>query len=121
VTAKSGSLLAALAHGVPTIATSPPGALDRPTEVEGVLRVPPRNTAALADALLLVLSDHALATRLAAAGRASADRWTWPRIADFHAQLYAQVLREADRNRGHGLRRAVVAGSGIRRGGRKGP
>jgi len=121
VTAKSGSLLAALAHGVPTIATAPPGALDRPTEVEGVLRLPPRNTAALADALLLVLSDRALATRLAAAGRASADRWTWPRIADFHAQLYAQVLREAVRNRGHGLRWAVVAGSGIRRGGRKGP
>jgi glycosyltransferase involved in cell wall biosynthesis len=94
VTAKSGSLLAALAHGVPTIATSPPGALDRPTEVEGVLRVPPRNTAALVDALLLVLSDRALATRLAAAGRASADRWTWPEIADFHARAYAQVLRK---------------------------
>src|SRR4051794_10492873 len=119
--AQAGSLLAALAHGVPTIATSPPGALDRPTEVEGVLRVPPRNTAALVDALLLVLSDRALATRLAAAGRACADRWTWPRIADFHAQLYAQVLREADREEGQRLRRWVVAASGIRRGGRKGP
>jgi glycosyltransferase involved in cell wall biosynthesis len=121
VTAKSGSLLAALAHGVPTIATSPPGELDRPTEVEGVLRVPPRNTAALVDALFLVLSDRALATRLAAAGRACADRWTWPRIADSHAQMYAQVLREADRDEGHGPRRRLVAGSGIRRGGRKGP
>ena len=121
VTAKSGSLLAALAHGVPTIATSPPGALDRPTEVEGVLRVPPRNTAALADALRLVLSDRDLATRLAAAGRACADRWTWPKIAGFHAQLYAEVLREADRDKGRGLRRRLVAGSGIRRGGRKGP
>src|SRR3954454_6726090 len=120
VTAKSGSLLAALAHGVPTIATSPPGAVDRPMEVEGVLRVPPRNTAALVDALLLVLSDRALAARLAAAGRACADRWTWPRIADFHAQLYAQVLREADREEGQPLRRRVLAGSGIRRGARKG-
>jgi len=121
VTAKSGSLLAALAHGVPTIATSPPGALDRPTEVEGVLRVPPRNTAALVDALLLVLSDPALAARLAAAGRACAERWTWPKIGDFHAQLYAQVLREAEREKGQRLRRRLVAGSGIRRGGRKGP
>jgi glycosyltransferase involved in cell wall biosynthesis len=126
VTAKSGSLLAALAHGVPTIATAPPGTLDRPTEVEGVLRVPPRNVAALVDALFIVLSDRALATRLAAAGRASADRWTWPRIADHHTQLYAEVLRRAGRNRGrrdegHGLRWRVVAGSGIRRGGRKGP
>ena len=121
VTAKSGSLLAALAHGVPTIATSPPGALDRPMEVEGVLRVPPRNTAALVDALLLVLSDRALATRLAAAGRACADRWTWPKIAGFHAQMYAEVLQDADRDKGRGLRRRLVAGSGIRRGGRKGP
>jgi glycosyltransferase involved in cell wall biosynthesis len=121
VTAKSGSLLAALAHGVPTIATSPPGALDRATEVEGVLRVPPRNTAALVDALLLVLSDRALATRLAAAGRACADRWTWPKMAGFHAQMYAEVLQDADRDKGRGLRRRLVAGSGIRRGGRKGP
>jgi glycosyltransferase involved in cell wall biosynthesis len=104
VTAKSGSLLTALAHGVPTIATSPPGALDRPTEVEGVLRVPPRNTAALVDALLLVLSDRALAAKLAAAGRVCADRWTWPKIADYHAQMYAEVLRQADRDKGHGLR-----------------
>ena len=121
VTAKSGSLLAALAHGVPTIATSPPGELDRPTEVEGVLRVPPRNTAALVDALFLVLSDRALATRLAAAGRACADRWTWPKMAGFHAQMYAEVLQDADRDKGRGLRRRLVAGSGIRRGGRKGP
>src|SRR3954453_4891704 len=121
VTAKSGSLLAALAHGVPTIATSPPGALHRPTEVEGVLRVPPRNTAALVDALLLVPSGRAFATGLAAAGRACADRWTWPKIADFHAHMYAQLLREADHDKGHGLRRRTVAGSGIRRGGRKGP
>ena len=137
VTAKSGSLLAALAHGVPTIATAPPGELDRPTEVDGVLRVPPRDVAALADALRTVLSDRALAARLAAAGRASADRWTWPRIADHHAQLYAEVLRGAGRAtsrarsharsrarshaRSHGLGRGVVARSGIRRGGRRGP
>lgn len=120
VTAKSGSLLAALAHGVPTIATSPPGVLDRPMEVDGVLRVPPRNIAALADALLLVLSDCDLATRLAAAGRECADRWTWPRIAEFHAQTYAEVLRAADGDDGHRFHRPFVAGSGIRRGGRKG-
>ncbi len=121
VTAKSGSLLAALAHGVPTIATSPPGAVDRPTEVEGVLRVPPRNIAALVDALLRVLSDRALATRLATAGRVCAEQWTWPKIAAFHAQMYAQVLREAHREKGQPLRQGVVAGSAIRRGSRKGP
>jgi glycosyltransferase involved in cell wall biosynthesis len=121
VTAKSGSLLAALAHGVPTIATSPPGTVDRPTEAEGVLRLPPRNTAALVDALLLVLSDRALATRLATAGRMRAEQWTWPKIADFHARMYAHVLREANGEEDQPLRRRVVAGSGNRRGGRRGP
>ena len=126
VTAKSGSLLAALAHGVPTIATSPPGTLARPMEVEGILRVPPRDVAALADALSLVLSNRALATRLAAAGRASADRWTWPSIADHHAQLYAEVVGRGGRDSGRrgegdGVRRRVVTRSWIRRGGRKGP
>jgi glycosyltransferase involved in cell wall biosynthesis len=96
VTAKSGSLLAALAHGVPVIATCRPGVLGRPTEVDGVLRVPPRDTTALAHALLLAQSDRALATRLAAAGRTRAARWTWSDIAGFHAKLYAEVLREAD-------------------------
>src|SRR3954469_6138443 len=121
VTAKSGSLLAALTHGVPTIATSPPGAVHRPTEVEGVLRVPPRDTAALVDALRLVLSDRALATRLAAAGRAFAERWSWPRIAEFHSRLYVAALGGVGRDEGDGRRRTVVAGSGIRRLGRKGP
>ena len=120
VTAKSGSLLAALAHGAPTIATSPPGAVDRPTEANGVLRVPPKDTAAMVDALLLVLTDRALAARLAADGRAFADRWTWPGIADLHTRLYAEVLADADREQRHRLRRRLVAGSGIRRLGRRG-
>jgi glycosyltransferase involved in cell wall biosynthesis len=120
VTAKSGSLLAALAHGVPTIATSPPDVLDRITEVDGVLRVPPRNTAVLADALLLVLTDRALATRLAAAGRSCAARWTWSDIAALHAQMYDEVLREADSEGSQGLPSGVSTGPRIRRGRRRG-
>jgi glycosyltransferase involved in cell wall biosynthesis len=120
VTAKSGSLLAALAHGVPTIATSPPGVLDRITEVDGVLRVPPRNTAVLAEALFLVLTDRALATRLAAAGRSCAARWTWSDIAALHAQMYDEVLREADSEGSQGLPPGVPTGPRIRRGRRRG-
>jgi glycosyltransferase involved in cell wall biosynthesis len=94
VTAKSGSLLAALCHGVPTIATSPPGTLTQVREVEGVLRVPPRDTAALAEALRRVLGDRALAGRLAAAGAVGAAARTWPAIAATHAKLYAEVLHQ---------------------------
>ncbi|MCU1667611.1 MAG: hypothetical protein JWP40_538 [Blastococcus sp.] len=120
VTAKSGSLLAALAHGVPTIATARPGELDRPTEVEGVLRVPPRNTAALADALRLVLCDRALATRLAAAGKSCAARWTWSDIAEFHALMYAEVLREAESEESQRLPGGIATGTRIRRDRRRG-
>ncbi len=98
VTAKSGSLLAALAHGVPTVATSPPGVVTRPTEIEGVLRVPPRDTIALTQAMRLVLSDGALADRLARNGRACAEGRTWPDIAATHARIYAEVL-EGDNRR----------------------
>jgi len=92
VTAKSGSFLAALAHGVPTIATFLPGIVTRPTEIEGVLRIPPRDTIALTHALRLVLSDRSLADRLARNGRACTEGRTWPAIAATHAKIYAEVL-----------------------------
>lgn len=92
VTRKSGSLLAALAAGVPVVATAPPGEVRGPTEAEGVLRVPPRDTAALADALRRVLSDRALAGRLGAAGRALAASHSWDTIASVHAEVYARAL-----------------------------
>jgi glycosyltransferase involved in cell wall biosynthesis len=99
VTARSGSLLAALAHGVPTIATSVPGVVTQPTEIEGVLRVPPRDTIALTHALRLVVSDHVLADRLARNGRACAEGRTWLAIAATHAKIYAEAL-EGDNRRG---------------------
>jgi glycosyltransferase involved in cell wall biosynthesis len=63
-----------------------------PTEAEGVLRVPPRDAAALTDALGRVLNDRALAGRLAAAGRALAASQSWDRIAAVHAEVYARAL-----------------------------
>lgn len=92
VTRKSGSLLAALAAGVPVVATAPPGEVRGPTEADGVLRVPPRDTAALADALGRVLGDPALADRLRAAGRALAASQSWDAIAARHAEVYGRAL-----------------------------
>jgi glycosyltransferase involved in cell wall biosynthesis len=92
VTRKSSSLLAALASGVPVVATAPPGEVCGPTEVDGVLRVPPCDTAALINALGRVLSDRALADRLTAAGRALAARHSWDTIAAAHAGVYARAL-----------------------------
>ncbi|MDQ6687460.1 MAG: glycosyltransferase [Actinomycetota bacterium] len=92
VTRKSSSLLAALAAGVPVIATAPPGDVRGPTEADGVLRVPPRDTAALCDALGRLLGDRALADRLTAAGRVRAASHSWGAIAAVHAEVYARAL-----------------------------
>jgi glycosyltransferase involved in cell wall biosynthesis len=92
VTSKSGSLLTAFALGVPVIATAPPGEVTTPTEIGGVLRVPPRNTSALVAALRLILTDHALADRLRAAGHAATARRSWDVITAAHRQIYAEAL-----------------------------
>jgi glycosyltransferase involved in cell wall biosynthesis len=93
VTDKSGTLLAALAHGLPTIATAPPGEVDNATVVDGILRIPPGDTFALTEALRIVLSDRALATSLTAAGRARAARQSWQHIAAIHTQMYVEALQ----------------------------
>lgn len=97
VTSKSGSLLAALAHGVPTIATSPPGEVTGASEIEGVLRVPPRDTAALAHALQLIVTDPHLGERLARSGRAQAAARTWQVVVARHIEMYNDVLRRSGR------------------------
>lgn len=92
VTRKSSSLLAALAAGVPVVATAPPGEVHGPTEAGAVLRVPPRDIAALTDALRRVLSDRALADRLTSAGLAQAAKHSWDAISAAHAEVYAGAL-----------------------------
>ena len=108
VTRKSSSLLAAFAAGVPVVATAPPGVVRGPTEADALLRVPPRDTSALSDALERVLGDRVLADRLATAGRAVAARQGWDAIAAVHAEVYAQVL--ALRRGGRSWTRAAQPG-----------
>ena len=92
VTRKSSSLLAALAAGLPAVATAPQVTVNGPSEIDGVLWVPSRDTTALADALARVLSDRALAHRLTVTGRARAATHSWEAIAAMHAQVYARTL-----------------------------
>jgi glycosyltransferase involved in cell wall biosynthesis len=93
VTGKSGSLLAARTHGVPIIATAPPGTLSGPREVAGILRIPPRNTAAIAEALKLVLGDPDVAARLRAATQTYPTPASWDAIAAVHVDIYTDVMR----------------------------
>ncbi len=89
-TTKSGALLSAFAHRLPTLVTAadPPD----PELVDGeTVVVAPRlrDSAAVADALQRLLDDPALAARVAAGGAALAAERTWPRIAARHQELYA--------------------------------
>jgi glycosyltransferase involved in cell wall biosynthesis len=89
-------VLEAMACGTPTI-TSKASSLP---EVAGsaALQVDPEDTAGLTDAIARVLSDHALAAVLRAAGPRQAAHFPWTRTAAETAGVYREVLR----SRGHG-------------------
>ncbi len=103
---RRGSLLAALAAGVPTITTVPragydaAGALPTLTDRVEVTLVPPDDVQALAAAILRLFTDPAGRARQAAGGRAVAARFDWPTIANAHLELYARLLHRAGPQRG---------------------
>jgi polysaccharide biosynthesis protein PslF len=112
---RRGSLLAALAHGVPTVTTQPPEprtenreptnqapvlgrvpsgwfSVLRLVDGEHALLVPPGDAAALAAALARLADDLALRQRLSAGARALAARFMWPEIAAQHEALYDGLI-----------------------------
>ncbi|MEV0397293.1 glycosyltransferase family 4 protein [Polymorphospora rubra] len=97
VTTKSGALVAALAHGLPTAATLPPAG--DPDLVDGVTVAVidrRRDAPAVARATDRLLSDAALRGRLARAGRAVAAHRSWPGIAAAHRAAYERLLPVRD-------------------------
>lgn len=92
VTMKSGSLLAALSHDLPVIATSHEDGEATPREDRGVLWVAPRNTVALVAAINAVLFDRDLRARLRHAGTALMGGHQWSSIARAHARIYSELL-----------------------------
>lgn len=88
---RRGSLLATLAHGVPTITTRGSASLVDRTHA---LLVPPCDPAALAGAIILLAADPALRQRLSAGGADLAALFSWEEIAHRHEELY-YGLRDA--------------------------
>jgi glycosyltransferase involved in cell wall biosynthesis len=89
---KSGSLLAALAHGAPVVGTLAPADDDDCARQEYLRRVAPRDAGALAESLLDLLGDPAERHRLAHAGQQAAAPFSWSSIADAHLDVYRGVL-----------------------------
>lgn len=88
---RRGSLLAALAHGVPTVTTQPARPLPRLGDGEHVLLVAPGDATALAHTLTRLIHDPQLQERLRRAGPALVQQFSWEAIAMQHEQLYVQL------------------------------
>jgi glycosyltransferase involved in cell wall biosynthesis len=95
---RRGSLLAALAAGLPVVTTDPApgydaaGALPALTDGVGAILVPPADPAALAAALGRLAGDAPHRARLAAGALALAARFDWDTIAATHLDLYRALM-----------------------------
>lgn len=93
VSYRRGSLLAALAHGVPVVTTQPVTPLDPPLLDRVAARlVPPHDPPALAAAIHELLEDADGRHRLATGGRALAAHFDWSSIAATHEVVYNSLV-----------------------------
>ncbi|HEY6794188.1 MAG TPA: glycosyltransferase family 4 protein [Kineosporiaceae bacterium] len=92
VTVKSGALLAALAHGLPTAVTAADDPDPALQDGRTVAVIPARrDAAAVAATVRRLLVDDSRRARLAAGGRAVAAGRSWDGVAARHRALYAEV------------------------------
>lgn len=97
---RHGTLMAALAHGLPTVTTRlndgedaiEPGGAPVLVAGDNCLLTPPRDVAALAEAVRTLLESPALRARLSEGARRLAAEFTWERIAERHVALYETLL-----------------------------
>lgn len=83
-------LIEAMSHGKPIVASRLGGIVDAVKDGETGILIPHEDPDALSEALLSVISDPGLASRLGEAGRERAKRmFSWESIADRHLELYA--------------------------------
>jgi glycosyltransferase involved in cell wall biosynthesis len=93
---RRGSLITALAHGVPVITTQAPADIRQdplPELIDGkhVLLVEPEQTAQLVNAILRLQQEPELRYWLARSGQALTEVFSWERIVAQHEALYAAI------------------------------
>ncbi len=95
-TFRRGSLMAALAHGLPIVTTRVPGGQPAPTafhipslvDGENVLLVSPDDPSAVANAVERLVADAELRAAIAQGARRLADAFRWDGIAARHLEVY---------------------------------
>jgi len=97
---RRGTLMAALAHGMPLVSTLPPSAdtrqpslLPQLRDSENCLLVPPDNPPAIANAVQRLIASPDLRATIGAGARELAQHFTWDKIVQQHLALYRQIAR----------------------------
>lgn len=95
---RRGTLMAALAHGMPIVTTQVKrekakgkSILPELDDAENCLLVPPDDPRALADAIQRAIASPELRAKIGAGARALAQHFTWDKIAQRHLELYRRI------------------------------
>ncbi|MBI5876333.1 MAG: glycosyltransferase family 4 protein [Chloroflexi bacterium] len=85
---RRGTLMAALAHGMPIVSTTPVVAVAQLRDGENIALAPPDDDEALAARVARLIASPEARAQLARGAYALAQEFTWPRIVDRHLELY---------------------------------
>ena len=85
-------LLEAMAVGTPIVASNLEGYAGVVTHGQEGLLVPPKNSAELAKALILLLKDKSLRQQMGVKGRITSEQYSWERVARRVCDYYQKVL-----------------------------
>lgn len=88
VSFRRGSLMAALAHGMPIVSTTPAVPISQLRHGENIWLAPVRSPEALADGIRQVWQDQSLLHRLHRGAEALAGQFSWDSIARQHVEIY---------------------------------
>jgi phosphatidylinositol alpha-mannosyltransferase len=91
-------LLEAMAVGTPIVASNIDGYASVVTHGQEGLLVPPKNSVELAKALVYLLKDKPLRHKMSVSGMATAEDYSWERVARRVADYYSKVLAASCRN-----------------------